>query len=83
MPAIAGPDDWFAMISRLRVVLEDPRQLLSGAVTDYAAQQLVEHDNDPVEAHRARTGRRALPTHTARAFAAAVIDGATTEGEAS
>jgi hypothetical protein len=47
MPAIAGPDDWHAMTTRLRVVLEDPRQLLSGAVTDYASQQLVQHDNDP------------------------------------
>jgi hypothetical protein len=47
MPAITGPGDWFAMTSRLRVVLEDPRQLLSGAVTDFAAQQLVENGNDP------------------------------------
>ena len=30
MPTIAGPDDWAAMTTRLRVVLEDPRQLLSG-----------------------------------------------------
>ena len=29
------------------MVLEDPRQLLSGAVTDYASQQLVDNDNDP------------------------------------
>jgi hypothetical protein len=28
-------------------VLEDPRQLLSGAVTDVAAAQLVEHANKP------------------------------------
>ena len=35
------------MVTRLRVVLEDPRQLLSGAVTDYASQQLVDHDNRP------------------------------------
>ena len=47
MPTIAGPDDWAAMVTRLRVVLEDPRQLLSGAVTDYASQQLVDHDNRP------------------------------------
>jgi hypothetical protein len=46
-PDIAAPDDWFAMTTRLRVVMEDPRQLLSGAVTDYAARQLVDHDNDP------------------------------------
>jgi hypothetical protein len=29
------------------VVMEDPTQLLSGAVTDYASRQLIEHDNDP------------------------------------
>jgi hypothetical protein len=28
--------------------MEDPRQLLSGAVTDYAAQQLIDHGNDPL-----------------------------------
>ena len=47
MPAVSGPDDWLAMTTRLRVVLEDPRQLLSGAVTDYASRQLVEHANRP------------------------------------
>ena len=47
MPAVTGPTDWFALTTRLRVVLEDPRQLLSGAVTDYASRQLVENDNDP------------------------------------
>ncbi len=47
MPPITAPDDWAAMTTRLRVVLEDPRQLLSGAVTDYASQQLIDHDNDP------------------------------------
>jgi len=47
MPVVSGPDDWFSMITRLRLVLEDPRQLLSGAVTDYASQQLVANDNKP------------------------------------
>ena len=47
MPAIGSPSDWFAMITRLRVVLEDPRQLLSGAVTDYASRLLIDADNDP------------------------------------
>lgn len=47
MPAIDGPDDWRALNTRLRVVLEDPRQLLSGCVTDYAVDQLVAHGNDP------------------------------------
>jgi hypothetical protein len=46
-PAVDGPGDWFALTTRLRVVMEDPRQLLSGAVTDYAAAQLVENHNDP------------------------------------
>jgi hypothetical protein len=27
--------------------MEDPRQLLSGAVTDYASRQLIDHRNDP------------------------------------
>ncbi|MCW3064446.1 MAG: hypothetical protein JWN32_1618 [Solirubrobacterales bacterium] len=47
-PAVRGPDDWFALTTRLRVVMEDPRQLLSGAVTDYASRQLVENANDPL-----------------------------------
>jgi hypothetical protein len=47
MPAIHGVDDWFSLTARLRMVLEDPRQLLSGAVTDFASQQLIDHDNDP------------------------------------
>jgi hypothetical protein len=46
-PAIDGPDDWLALTTRLRVVMEDPRQLLSGAVTDYASRQLIENENDP------------------------------------
>jgi hypothetical protein len=47
MPVIHGPDDLRAMVTRLRVVLEDARQLLSGCVTDYAVAQLVKQDNDP------------------------------------
>ena len=46
-PALKGPDDWFALVTRLRVVMEDPRQLLSGAVTDYVSSELVRHGNDP------------------------------------
>jgi len=46
-PAVTGPDDWYAMITRLRVVMEDPRQLLSGAVTDCASSQLLAVANDP------------------------------------
>jgi hypothetical protein len=46
-PALKGPGDWFALVTRLRVVMEDPTQLLSGAVTDYASSELVAHANDP------------------------------------
>ncbi|MDQ1484482.1 MAG: hypothetical protein QOJ62_175 [Actinomycetota bacterium] len=46
-PAVRDADDWFALTTRLRVVMEDPRQLLSGAVTDYASRQLIEQDNQP------------------------------------
>jgi hypothetical protein len=46
-PALKGPDDWLALVTRLRVVMEDPTQLLSGAVTDYASSELVAHGNDP------------------------------------
>jgi hypothetical protein len=47
-PALRGPHDWLGLITRLRVVMEDPRQLLSGAVTDYVSRELAEHDNDPL-----------------------------------
>jgi hypothetical protein len=47
MPRITSPTDWLAMTTRLRVVLEDPRQLLSGAVTDYAADLLIAAGNEP------------------------------------
>lgn len=45
LPPVTSPQDWFALTTRLRVVLEDPRQLLSGAVVDYAARQLVTAGN--------------------------------------
>jgi Domain of unknown function (DUF5624) len=47
MPAVRSADDWLSMITRLRLVMEDPRQLLSGAVSDVAAAQLVSNGNDP------------------------------------
>jgi hypothetical protein len=47
MPEIRSADDWLALTTRLRMVLEDPRQMLAAAVSDFAARQLVEHDNDP------------------------------------
>lgn len=46
MPRIRDPNDWLTLTTRMRVVLEDARQLLSGCVTDYAAEQLREHSND-------------------------------------
>lgn len=49
MPRITGPNDWLAMTARLRLVMEDPRQLLSGCVTDYAVEQLARLGNDPVK----------------------------------
>ena len=47
MPEIRSADDWLALTTRLRMVLEDPRQMLAAAVSDFAARQLVGHDNDP------------------------------------
>jgi hypothetical protein len=47
MPVIHSAEDMRAMVTRLRVVLEDPRQLLSGCVTDFAAASLAATDNDP------------------------------------
>jgi hypothetical protein len=47
MPRILGPDDMRTMTARLRMVMEDPRQLLSGCVTDYAVEQLRRAGNDP------------------------------------
>lgn len=70
MPQIRGPQDWFTMVTRLRLVMEDPRQLLSGAVADYAAAQLAAAGNDPgritvpgldAEPYPGLTGRRPRP----------------------
>jgi len=49
MPVIHSATDFTALVSRMRMVLEDPRQLLSGAVTDFVVAQLIEHDNDPAK----------------------------------
>ena len=55
------------MITRLRVVLEDPRQLLSGAVTDYASRLLIDTNNDPASGdgsrprHESRTPKSTRP----------------------
>ncbi|CAG9989312.1 unnamed protein product [Clonostachys byssicola] len=42
LPAISGPDDWLALTTSIRVTLEDPRQPLSGSITDYATQTIFE-----------------------------------------
>ncbi|MFD6698218.1 MULTISPECIES: DUF5624 domain-containing protein [unclassified Microbacterium] len=46
-PAVRTADDWHALTTRLRVVMEDPRQLLSGAATDLAAHALLDAGGDP------------------------------------
>lgn len=47
MPRIGSPRDMRALVTRMRVVLEDPRQMVSSAVIDYAVEQLVATGNDP------------------------------------
>jgi len=47
MPAVRTRDDMRSMVTRLRMVMEDPRQLLSGAVTDLAIEALAQADWDP------------------------------------
>jgi hypothetical protein len=47
MPRIRSADDWQTMFTRLRLSLEDPRQLLASGVTDYVAAQLAGNGNDP------------------------------------
>jgi len=49
MPQVRSVDDMFAMTTRLRLVMEDPRQLLSGCVTDVAVAQLRANRNDPAK----------------------------------
>jgi hypothetical protein len=49
MPVIHSAQDMRALVTRLRVVLEDPRQLLSGCVTDFAVASLAAVDNDPTQ----------------------------------
>lgn len=46
-PPVRSADDWFTMITRLRLTLEDPRQLLAAGVTDYITERLVAVGNDP------------------------------------
>jgi hypothetical protein len=47
MPALRSPDDRYTAIARLRLVMEDPRQLLANSVATYIADQLCASGNDP------------------------------------
>jgi hypothetical protein len=49
MPPLRSPDDRFTAITRLRMVMEDPRQLLANSVASYIIDQLSEHGNRPAE----------------------------------
>jgi len=51
LPAIGHAEDWRAFNTRLRVIMEDPRQLLAGCVVDYVIDQLQAHGNDPARLH--------------------------------
>jgi hypothetical protein len=47
MPPLRSPDDRFTAITRLRMVMEDPRQLLANSVASYIIDQLSGHGNRP------------------------------------
>ena len=47
MPIVRSPEDMRALVTRLRVVMEDPRQLLSGAVIDVAVEALAAAEWNP------------------------------------
>jgi hypothetical protein len=49
MPSLRSPDDRFTAITRLRLVMEDPGQLLANSVASYIIDQLFEHGNRPAE----------------------------------
>jgi hypothetical protein len=49
MPPLRSPDDRFTAITRLRLVMEDPRQLLANSVASYIIDQLCESDNRPAD----------------------------------
>ena len=62
MPRNLGPDDMLTMTTRLRLVVEDPRQLLSGCITDYAVEQLRLNGNNPATVVVPGLDRYAYPT---------------------
>jgi hypothetical protein len=47
LPSLRSPDDRFTAIARLRVVMEDPGQLLANSVASYVVDQLCACDNRP------------------------------------
>jgi Domain of unknown function (DUF5624) len=47
MPPLRSPDDRFTAITRLRLVMEDPAQLLANSVAPYIVDQLCECGNRP------------------------------------
>jgi hypothetical protein len=47
MPRLRAPDDRVTAITRLRFVMEDPRQLLSNSVAHFVIDQLCANDNRP------------------------------------
>jgi Domain of unknown function (DUF5624) len=49
MPALRSPDDRHTAIARLRLVMEDPRQLLANSVASYIIDQLCAAGNDPTK----------------------------------
>jgi hypothetical protein len=49
MPALRSPDDRFTAITRLRVVMEDPGQLLANSVAPYIIDQLCANGNRPAD----------------------------------
>jgi hypothetical protein len=49
MPALRSPGDRFTAITRLRLVMEDPGQLLANSVASYIIDELCEHGNRPGE----------------------------------
>jgi hypothetical protein len=47
MPTLRSPDDRFTAITRLRLAMEDPRQLLANSVASYIIDQLCDCGNRP------------------------------------
>jgi len=47
LPVISSPDDRRTVMTRLRVVMEDPTQLVSNAAADYVIDQLCANGNQP------------------------------------